>query len=244
VTMARSAEGWTGALVVIEAGLARCQPGALTRLRDLRRAAAQELRDMAKDLRLKGERLHQPRADTTDVLRRIGQRIAEVKRRLVDIDQLLERYGKTKRLPSERDDYGPTPEAVVQAAHPARRDPIAAMKLDDHLKVAAESLRRVFEAVTAGLFARPASLLRGSGGGRAAIPEKLARLHHEVYLPWTKEMQRKRLSLPVVIDVVIDGRSLASIAAERGMGHVRVAAIVRRGLELYERRLSRRGGGR
>lgn len=189
-------------------------------------------------------RLEEDRAD------RIGEKIDAVETEARAIHDLLERHAKTNPL---QQDTGSTPETHIKAR---REDPIRALlrrgKLTEKHNEAAADIAVVYFAVVAALMPRIGRMeaagrsRRGFSGADSQIPAEIADRHAHVYKPWTEDVHRRRdLSLPFVIDIVIEGHALDTAAKayrmsyKTGLGKLRVA------LDLYGVKLgqfsSRRG---
>jgi hypothetical protein len=119
-----------------------------------------------------------------------------------------------------------------------KRDPIRA--LHDHRSIndidlkAATEIAEVYEAITAPLFAKAQSFdtagrpPKRSGPPRQlpGVTDRIARLHHDVYLRWAKRIEASpHIEFEMVIDIVVDRCPLD--AAERRYGMAR-RTIIRR----------------
>ncbi|HYM31984.1 MAG TPA: hypothetical protein VEU47_11820 [Candidatus Cybelea sp.] len=139
--------------------------------------------------------------------------------------------------PSSPGTWGPANEATRRRAI---RCPVQMLFERGHLGVeevrAAREIERVFVALTAGLFAKAS--LQESRGRRVDMGEIAAMAHARRYRPWADALSARHKAggpplLEVVIDCVVDGRSLAAVERDRRWRHGRAAGYLREGLELY-----------
>jgi len=160
---------------------------------------------------------------------RCGQRVRA-------IQKLLHEHRNANLL--GRPDVGPTPEAATK---PGRYDPIKMLLVKNKLhhghERAAREIAHIYESVVSALMPSARRLDGLGGGGRfndLRLSERVASLHHGRYLPWTKAMgERKGLSLPLVIDVVVDGASIEATRKRHRMAHGKVIRLLADGLALY-----------
>lgn len=141
---------------------------------------------------------------------------------------------KAKRAPVQRAD-GPTPEAMRHW----RPDPIAAM-FDNHRithdeVVAAREVAAIYRAVCNQVMfgSRDMNGSRGSAG----MSDSLAWLHSNRYSLWAA-LTNKRL--PVVVDVVMDGRQLDEVACARRLPESVISEWVALALRNYVRIMAER----
>jgi hypothetical protein len=151
---------------------------------------------------------------------------------------------KAARPPDQRTDHG-TPETRAKL----RRDGIRELEARSpqwrpEYRTAADEIREIYLAVIGGLMSRAQRFDRVDLGKPIGIPEGLARLHRDRYLPWAQALSvRHALNGPpvleVVIDAVVEGETVSSIAARRRhrKGHVTMWIID--GLALYARGVRR-----
>jgi hypothetical protein len=108
---------------------------------------------------------------------------------------------------------------------------------------AAVEIRMIFERVAAGLLARISDPSSRSPGTRPEIPERIALLHAQRYVPWarylggstTEPAQRGRCAsaLEIVTAVVIDGASLAQCDRARRWRNGTAAKLLVYALAVY-----------
>jgi hypothetical protein len=108
---------------------------------------------------------------------------------------------------------------------------------------AAVEIRMIFERVAAGLLARTSDPSSRSPGTRPEIPERIALLHAQRYVPWarylggstTEPAQRGRCAsaLEIVTAVVIDGASLAQCDRARRWRNGTAAKLLVYALAVY-----------
>lgn len=117
---------------------------------------------------------------------------------------------------------------------------------------AAVEIREIYERVAAGLLAHTSDPARRSSRGRAEMPERIALLHVQRYLPWAhylggravepaasarpqRPARRGRCpaALEVAIDVLIDGRALADGDAARRWRNGTAAKLLVYALAVY-----------
>jgi hypothetical protein len=167
---------------------------------------------------------------------RLEARAEDYSAEAVAYDRLLMQWAGAKSYDSPR---GPTPETVVK---PARRDPIDQLfesgALDGSQVQAAAEIARIYEAVTAGLLCGRSSLVKNEGRAHPhhnfEISHVIAAMHAERYLPWVRDIHANpTISLPFIIDVVVDGMSLEAARVERRMSRRRAVRQLSEGLDLY-----------
>lgn len=123
---------------------------------------------------------------------------------------------------------------------------------------AALEIREIYQALSAGLFAR-AHMAERTGRTRYEIGERIAHLHAGRYLPWAEYLAGRAANPPanthaarlpateprfgtcpvaveIAIDIVIDGKSLAEIEQERRWRHGMAGEILRYALAVYTQR--------
>jgi hypothetical protein len=137
--------------------------------------------------------------------------------------------------------HGATPEVLVK---PRARDPIAMLvekgRLDGGQERAAREIARIYQAIVVALMPKITSLEAGGGPGRGSpadrMPEKIAMWHHDRYLPWTRALANKDdTSLPLIIDVAVDGLSVNTACRYRRVGYVRGVRLIAQALSLYDK---------
>ncbi|HUC64608.1 MAG TPA: hypothetical protein VMA53_04210 [Stellaceae bacterium] len=153
-----------------------------------------------------------------------------------------ERQRRTRRAADERDHFERTRHSLVfdghelgyvkptaETAAKLRPDPIVRLVANETLTReqgrAAVEIRMIFERVAAGLLARTSDPANRSPGTRPEIPERIALLHAQRYIPWarylggnaTSPAQRGRCApaLEIATEVVIDGATLAQCDRRR-----------------------------
>ena len=153
------------------------------------------------------------------------------------IDKILE-ANRDRNLIRAR--HGATPETL---AKPRFRDPITMLvekgKLDTGQERAAVEIATIYQAVVAALMPRIANLNgSGKGPGRGSsedrMSEEIAVLHHDRYIPWARALAKKDdISLPLVIDVAVDGQSVNTACRHRRVGYARGVKLIAAALTLY-----------
>lgn len=103
---------------------------------------------------------------------------------------------------------------------------------------AAQEIDMVYMAITGALFGRSMPLEPRSPGAKATMSDRIAEAHTRRFKPWADALSKRRNhgappSLELVIDVVVDGRSLSDIDAERGWRNGFGKYLVRRALLEY-----------
>lgn len=111
---------------------------------------------------------------------------------------------------------------------------------------AALEIRSIYERIAAGLLARTSDPSVRSGGNYPQMPERTALLHAQRYLPWAHYLAGRPAAataaasvgrcpeaLPVAIDVVIEGRSLAHCDAARRWRNGTAARLLTYALAVY-----------
>lgn len=125
-----------------------------------------------------------------------------------------------RRRTSNDDNSGPT---ALTKAHQVKSS-FARLcdnrEIDGAMYQAASEIDRVYMALCGGLMAGSSSAEPKSRSMAAAMPESVATAHAKRYLPWAVEMARRRNgggppAVEIVIDVVVDMRSLDTIDRER-----------------------------
>lgn len=170
---------------------------------------------------------------------------------------------KAERLKGEPVEHRPRGEIGPTAATKARLKPDVLRRLFNHghldrdQLLAANQIRDVFEAVVRDLLPRAGRFGLGGSGRTAFVPaiERLpvtvARSYVHAYLPWTKAfgdrwwrvreggelVAVRRSAVEVVLDVVIDNRTIEEVAAGFGMraavGRSVVLAMLSQALDDY-----------
>ena len=192
------------------------------------------------EARENGERLRDRYIQTAvDFERRVDLIKARARRYLARADKITKILEVNRNRNLIRARHGATPEALVK---PRARDPIAMLvekdKLDSGQERAAREIARIYQAVVAGLMPKIARLGIGKGPGRGSpedrMPEDIAIRHHDRYLPWTRALAEKDdISLPLVIDVAVDGISVNAACHHRRIGYVRGVKLIGAALTLY-----------
>lgn len=106
-------------------------------------------------------------------------------------------------------------------------------------KEAGEEIAEVFLALVGGLLSsRAQQYERVDRGMKSDWPERIAVAYGMRYRPWANEMSvwrvnRKQPSYDIVIDAVVECRSLRGIAASRRMGRNRVKEVLIDALQEY-----------
>ena len=135
--------------------------------------------------------------------------------------------------------HGGTPEAL---AKPRSKDPITMLvekgKLDTGQERAAREIATIYQAVTAALMAKIGGWKGSKGSGRGfaedRMSEEIAILHHDRYIPWTRALAKQDdISLPLVIDVAVDGVSVNRACRRRRVGYARGVGLIGAALALY-----------
>ena len=108
---------------------------------------------------------------------------------------------------------------------------------DGHAEIARE-IARILEAVSIAMWpgARDLDSVRVPGvkGWQGRMPERLAELHHDFYVPWAEEMHRRKgLDLPFAIDIIAYGVAVNAACRRHRIGFTRGVRLLRESLELY-----------
>ena len=154
------------------------------------------------------------------------------------IGDILE-ANKNRNLTRAR--HNATPETLVK---PRARDPITMLvekgKLDNEQERAAREIARIRQAVVVALVPKIGTLDRAQSPKRGVIedrmPEEIAMLRHDRYLPWSTALAGKDdISLPLVIDVAVDGVSVNRACRHRRIGYARGVRLIGEALALYNK---------
>lgn len=103
---------------------------------------------------------------------------------------------------------------------------------------AADEIDAVYLALTKGLMAKGMQMEPRSPGGKVEMSDKLADAWSRRYRPWADVLSKRKKNggppwLEVVIDVLVDGRSVSEVDDDRGWRHGFAKYIVRRSLLEY-----------
>ncbi len=206
--------------------------------------------------RMRAEKITRLRAGRrkTDAMRSHRERrlalIRNAEKKAVRIARLLGRAsGGVEDLPTS--DL-PTAQTVVHARR--RRDPLANMRLTRRQEQAAKEIRMVYESLVRALFVRARNLERPAERRVRPmdpveyLPERIARLRHERYLPWV-ETQRHVVArvaaadspiaveeisaIGLVISVLIDGMPVGCLETRFGVRHGTLSGAFRESLDAY-----------
>lgn len=103
------------------------------------------------------------------------------------------------------------------------------------LERAAFEIERVFFENTRRLFAKSASYERIDGGEPASTPEWLVSVYTDRYIPWTETLKslKKSRAVAVVIDVVVESRSLKDIEHRYKFSRGMAKQVTLASLKLY-----------
>ncbi len=166
----------------------------------------------------------------------MGARARRNINRAEKIGKILE-VNRNRNLIRARHDA--TPELLVK---PRSRDPIQMLleknKIDTNQERAAREIARIYLASVAALMAKIGRLEIGKGPGRGSpedrMPEQLAIWRHDRYLPWKEALGKKDgISLPLIIDVAVDGHSVNAACRYRRVGYQRGVKLIGEALTLY-----------
>jgi hypothetical protein len=177
--------------------------------------------------------------------------------------ELAEQRRRARLRAGEQDHYERTRGSLSLAGHELghvkptaetqaklRADPIVRLVTNETLTReqgrAAVEIRSIYERVAAGLLARTSDPSIRSSGNFPQMPERTALLHAQRYLPWVHHLAgrpstaatgasagRCPEALPVAIDVVIEGRSLAQCDAARRWRNGTAAKLLVYALAVY-----------
>jgi hypothetical protein len=136
-----------------------------------------------------------------------------------------------------------------------RPDPISWLVANETLTReqgrAAVEIRDIYERVAAGLLARAGDMVSRASGGRPQMPERIALLHAQRYLPWVHHLGGRDAdaadvaparparagrcppALEVTIDVVVESRALAACDRARRWRNGTAARLLAYALMLY-----------
>ena len=226
----------------------------------LRRLAKHEQKDFQNMLEVlrQGFRMRMPEARIKAETTR-DRYLAEVARLKVRAKRCIDRAEKIgKILEANRNRnltrarHAATPETLVK---PRARDPITMLvekgKLDNEQERAAREIATIRQAMAAALVPKIGTLDRAQSPKRGIIEDRMsediAMLRHDRYLPWSRALAEKdNVSLPLVIDVAVDGVSVNRACRHRRVGYARGVKLIGRALTLYNRyrcRTSSAGNG-
>lgn len=202
----------------------------------------QGFRQRLPEARKKGERLcasyHQMAVNCKKQAELIRARAERHLRRAEQIGEILE-ANKNRNLVRAR--HGATPETLVK---PRLRDPITMLvekgKLDNDQERAAREIATIRQAMVSALVPKITMLGAGQSPRRGIIedrmPEDIAMLRHDRYLPWSRALAGKdNVSLPLVIDVAVDGVSVNRACRRHRIGYARGVKLIGKALTLYNK---------
>jgi hypothetical protein len=144
----------------------------------------------------------------------------------------------------------PDKPAGAKTAVGLKRDAVSAMlrrgSLCPEHYLAAEQIREIYQALVSGFTATPRPPMEAAPRPRKAaawyhpferMPDRLVRLYHDRYRPWSSEMGGLRCGgkthLELTIDVVVDGYSLHGIETHQALRHGTASTQLRAALQRY-----------
>ena len=224
-------------LALVEAAYRLARPDAQEIARRIYRQYLAHAATMEKNMQRIVEQ-HQNLEATLDQMKSQGEFYSG---RASKVRRLMRQYDSKRLYPTE-DPGGQLPEHAVK---PARQDPILTLVQKRQITVeqeyAARSIATCFEAAARegmarireyDLFMPPP---KNSGRSLAdRMSSVLAVRHALIYLPWTRDMHAsKKLDLPFVLDVVVDGIALNPAAERRKMGWRKGLRILKEALDRW-----------
>lgn len=138
---------------------------------------------------------------------------------------------KTRRKAQAEARVGATAQTVARL----KPDPIAWLATrrrdvkPEHIR-AAEEIRDIYAAVTAGLWPRSQQFEREPAGERSGMPMRLVVAHVDRYLPWTRASGQ---ACSVVFDLVWEGATCAEVDTARRWRKGTAADVVVQSLGVY-----------
>ncbi len=150
---------------------------------------------------------------------------------------------ENKYSPKEQSVILPTPEFMNKTAGRLSHDPIRSLVakgvLDNGEERYADEIQYIFESLTRALAPKGGSLEPRSGGSGQFSDIRMSwsasDLYSSRYKPWVKEMRKRDLPVPLVLDIVVSGIPLRRVREMYHASHSTVITILKEALSLYRR---------
>lgn len=153
----------------------------------------------------------------------------------IKVDSLIKKH-RNRKLNGTG---GPTAETLCQ---PFKLDPLEKLRLSgelaDHHVAKGRRIAKIYEAITSSVHARGSKL---TSAGRASMtwrdntPHWASEAYSAQFKPWAADMRRKKLNLPLVIDLVIFSISIREARKKYRMGRAKIVNILRTAIEGFPR---------
>ncbi len=230
---------WARHLAVLRQALALRQPDARQRIRREAAKLEREVEAMSarRQLAVKAVRQAESQGGGAATFAELDQRIAERLRQVSDLAALLQ----TAPWPGKVREEGGTAEA---ASRPAMTDPVTMLqgkgRLNEDQVRAAREIAWVHEAITRAGRARVSRLSQidpPAGWQEIPLPERAAVIHAKRFRPWAEDLRKSApVTLDIVLQVVVLGISVYSVARARRMSWNGCVTRLADGLDRYWRR--------
>jgi len=140
--------------------------------------------------------------------------------------------------PTRTDDAGPTRLTAIKQQPSSFERMLAAKEIDGTMLQAAQEIEAVVAAVAGSQMVKGYRIEPRSGGVATPLAERVAIAHARRYLPWARELTRRRdalrdPTLDCVLSVLVDRESCTSLDRRHRMASGRAKYLVRRGLLEY-----------
>jgi hypothetical protein len=234
---------WARHLAVLRQALVMRKPDAQHRIRSETAKLEREVAAMSarRQLAVRAARDADCPAGIPAIFAELDDRIAERLRQISDLAAMLRSAGHSKAQ-----DEGGTAEA---ASRPASIDPVTMLhgkgKLNEDQVRAAREIAWVHQAITRAGRARVSRLSQidpPAGWHEVPLPERAALIHAKRFRPWAEGLRKTApATLEIVLQVVVLGISVYSVARTRRMSWNGCVARLADGLDLYW--AGGRGGG-
>lgn len=234
---------WAHHLAVLRQGLILRKPEARSRIRSEAAKLEREIEAMSARRRLAVKAARRPDCESgvAAAFAQLDAQIAARMRQVSDLAGLM----RDPAAPCKTRDEGATAEA---AARPAAIDPVTMLqgkgKLGDDQVRAAREIAWVHEAIARAGRARVSRLSQidaPAGWQEIPLSERAAFIHARRFLPWAEGLRRTApATLDIVLQVVVLGISVYSVARARRMSWNGCVARLADGLDRYWR--GARGG--
>ena len=234
---------WARHLAVLRQALLMRKPDAQHRIRSETTKLEREIEAMSARRRLavRAARNADCHVGTTVIFAELDNRIAERLRQVSDLAALLRGApGAGEGRSGKAGHEGGTAEA---ASRPANIDPVTMLqgkgKLNEDQVRAAREIAWVHEAITRAGRARVSRLSQidpPAGWQEISLPERAALIHAKRFRPWAEGLRKTApATLEIVLQVVVLGISVYSVARARRMSWNGCVARLTDGLDRYRR---------
>ena len=234
---------WVQHLAVLRQALLMRKPDAQQQIRRETAKLEREVEAMSARRRLavQAARSADCAAGVPAIFAELDHRIGERLRQVSDLAALLRAAPRAgKALPSKAGEEGGTAEA---ASRPATIDPVTMLqgrgRLSEDQVRAAREIAWVHEAITRAGRARVSRLSQidpPAGWHEIPLPERAALIHAKRFRPWAEGLRRNApATLQIVLQVVVLGISVYSVARDRRMSWNGCVARLADGLDRYWR---------